>query len=185
MSVITSHANLQLNETGGDLQKIEHLKPTHWLFKEGDEGINKDLDIHNDYFRSARNRFISSRLRILMPEQKWENGELRDFIDHLDADNIFNSEINPYKVDPYSHFAITDNENQVDVKVGEPDMVNPNNFVNISTILRKIGERTGVENYCEGSERKWLLNHIIALNCITQNLLTNSIGSYKFLVCCI
>ena len=35
-------------------------------------------------------------------------------------------------------------------------MLNPNSYLNISNILRNIGKRAGIEDYCSEGERKWI-----------------------------
>ena len=58
--------------------------------------------------------------------------------------------------DPYSHFNFDVNKCNSTVQVGEPDMVNPNSFENIATIIENIGRRSGIAKYSEESNRQWL-----------------------------
>ena len=56
---------------------------------------------------------------------------------------------------PYHHFSnIEVKENNFKVKTGEPDMVNPSSFENISQILFNMAERAGIQT--EEAARKWL-----------------------------
>jgi len=58
--------------------------------------------------------------------------------------------------DPYKHFHISFKKNDVVVKVGEPDSVNPNSFANISLILRNLGRRAGIRKYDSTKTRQWI-----------------------------
>ena len=56
---------------------------------------------------------------------------------------------------PYKHFQdVAVNKNEFKVKTGEPDIVNPSSFDNISHILFNIAERAGINSNEEA--RKWL-----------------------------
>ena len=60
------------------------------------------------------------------------------------------------KVQPYKHFSgINTQSNSCCVKTGEPDMLNPGSFDNVSTILFNIAERVGIKQYGKG-DRNWL-----------------------------
>lgn len=60
--------------------------------------------------------------------------------------------------DPYSHFkSTTERKSNIQVKVGEPVMLNPSGFENIATILRTIGKKAGIKKYDEKGSRNWLL----------------------------
>ena len=60
------------------------------------------------------------------------------------------------KVQPYKHFSgINTQSNSCCVKTGEPDMLNPGSFDNVSTILFNIAERAGIKQYGKG-DRNWL-----------------------------
>ena len=58
--------------------------------------------------------------------------------------------------DPYGHFSIKPKDTDIKVIVGEPDLMNPSGFLNISKILQNIGKRTLIDKYVEGGKRKWL-----------------------------
>ena len=63
------------------------------------------------------------------------------------------------KVDPYDHFNVKPLENEIDVVVGEPDMLNPSCYQNISKILTFVGEPTSIDRYCKEEkekQRKWI-----------------------------
>ena len=56
---------------------------------------------------------------------------------------------------PYQHFSnIEVKQNNFEVSTGEPDMVNPSSFENISQILFNMAERAGIQN--DDAARKWL-----------------------------
>ena len=62
-------------------------------------------------------------------------------------------------VDPYNHFKNKATENKVKLIVGEPDILNPTGYENISAIMYNIGKRAKIDQYmpCEcNPERKWL-----------------------------
>ena len=58
---------------------------------------------------------------------------------------------------PYGHFDISIKTNDLKVYVGEPDMVNPNGFENISQILCNVGYRAGIKQYDASAAREWLI----------------------------
>ena len=62
------------------------------------------------------------------------------------------------KVNPYSHFKAKEKSNAINVMVGEPDMLNPNSFENLSVILRS--QRAKLAKYSplisEAESRKWV-----------------------------
>lgn len=60
------------------------------------------------------------------------------------------------KIYPYSHFETTARSNNIGVIVGEPDILNPSSFENITTILQNTGRRSGIEKYTENGQRQWL-----------------------------
>ena len=62
-------------------------------------------------------------------------------------------------IDPYSHFKTKPQVNNIKVLVGEPDMLNPNSFENLSTILETLGKRASIEKYSPDDsieKQKWL-----------------------------
>ena len=62
-------------------------------------------------------------------------------------------------IDPYDHFNVKPLENEIDVVVGEPDMLNPSGYQNISEILTLVGERASIDRYCKEEkerQRKWI-----------------------------
>ena len=62
-------------------------------------------------------------------------------------------------IDPYSHFKTKPQVNNIKVLVGEPDMLNPNSFENLLTILQTLGKRASIEK-CSPDDsiekQKWL-----------------------------
>ena len=64
------------------------------------------------------------------------------------------------KVNPYSHFKAKEKSNAIKVMVGEPDMLNPNSFENLSVILWSLGQHTKITKYSslisETEGRKWV-----------------------------
>ena len=65
----------------------------------------------------------------------------------------------PLPVDPYNHFENKATEYNVKLIVGEPDMLNPNGYENISTIIYNIGKRAKIDRYAPSEcnpECKWL-----------------------------
>ena len=64
------------------------------------------------------------------------------------------------KVNLYSHFKAKEKSNAINVMVGEPDMLNPNSFENLSVILRSLGQRAKIAKYSplisEAESRKWV-----------------------------
>ena len=71
----------------------------------------------------------------------------RKFTIHSSSSNI---------PDPYSHFNIEENPNKIKVMVGEPELINPSVFENISKILRNLGRKSGIQKYNENGNRQWL-----------------------------
>ena len=62
-------------------------------------------------------------------------------------------------VNPYSLFINKPIPNDISVIVGEPEMLNPNSFENLATILRSLGRRANIEQYSndeKAQKRKWL-----------------------------
>ena len=50
-------------------------------------------------------------------------------------------------------------ENEIEVVVGEPDMLNPSGYQNISEILTLVGELASIDQYCKEEkerQRKWV-----------------------------
>ena len=62
---------------------------------------------------------------------------------------------NRYK--PYHHFNIQPKSNSITVQIGEPDMLNPNSFEYIVSILKNLGKRANITNYDSTGEHEWLL----------------------------
>jgi hypothetical protein len=59
------------------------------------------------------------------------------------------------KVYPYNHFNyVEETSNLFKVKTGEPDLLNPSSFQNISEILYNLAERAGISK--NDGQRKWL-----------------------------
>ena len=56
--------------------------------------------------------------------------------------------------DPYSHFNIEENPNKIKIMVGEPELINPSGFENISQILRNLGRKLGIQKYNENGNRQ-------------------------------
>lgn len=175
-SVITSHIYISL-DTENKLQNEASCAPDRWLFtKTTEEQIAEfsslSADSFPDLFRGTRNKFIESRLKLLVNDHK-ENAF--DFVDDLlrkketvclekicsdcGAENETaarkctnckgslvkeNIKISEFYVEghrqyPYQHFSDIDIEsNNFKVKTGEPDMLNPSSFENISKILFNI-----------------------------------------------
>ena len=52
-------------------------------------------------------------------------------------------------IDPYSHFKTKPQVSNIKVLVGEPDMLNPNSFENLSTILQTLGKCAIIEKYSQ------------------------------------
>ena len=50
-------------------------------------------------------------------------------------------------VKPYSHFKTKLQVSNIQVVVGEPDMLNSNSFENLSTILQTLGKCASIEKY--------------------------------------
>ena len=74
----------------------------------------------------------------------YEDIDLDDFFSEKDC------------IDPYKHFSDLEiNENNPEVKTGEPDLCNPSSFENVCSILFNIGQRAGIEQY-GGNDRNWL-----------------------------
>ena len=63
------------------------------------------------------------------------------------------------KVNPYLHFKAKES-NAIKVMLGEPDMLNPNSFENLSVILHSLSERAKITKYSpltsEAESRKWI-----------------------------
>ena len=51
-------------------------------------------------------------------------------------------------IDPYDHFNVKPIKNEIDVVVGEPDMLNPSGYQNILGILTFVGESASIDRYC-------------------------------------
>ena len=51
------------------------------------------------------------------------------------------------KVNLHAHFKGSAKSNNIKVMVGEPDMLNPNSFENLSVILRSLGTRAKIAKY--------------------------------------
>ena len=64
------------------------------------------------------------------------------------------------KVNPYAHFKRSTKSNNIKVMVGEPDMLNPNSFENLSVVLRSLGTRAKIAKYSpdasDNESRKWV-----------------------------
>ena len=54
----------------------------------------------------------------------------------LEKQNIASDDRVFQPIDPYHHFGIEPRQNSIEVNVGEPDMLNPNGFENISKIMQ-------------------------------------------------
>ena len=52
-------------------------------------------------------------------------------------------------INPYSHFTTKPQVSSIRVVVGEPDMLNPNSFENLSTILQTLGKCAIIEKYSQ------------------------------------
>ena len=66
-------------------------------------------------------------------------------------------------VNPYSHFKSKPIPNNISMIVGEPEMLNPNSFENLATILRPLGWHANIEQYSNddnAQKRKWLFIEI-------------------------
>ena len=75
----------------------------------------------------------------------------------------------------YSHFSdsVKVKENNVLIKTGEPDFVNPNSYNNICQIIRNLGVRAGIGRYQTG-KRQWLfLEADGTICCIVEQLILN------------
>ena len=62
-------------------------------------------------------------------------------------------------IDPYDHFNVKPLENEIEVVVGERDMLNPSGYQNISEILTLVGELASIDQYCKEEkerQRKWM-----------------------------
>lgn len=63
------------------------------------------------------------------------------------------------KIDPYSYFNINSKKNDVKVTVGEPNMLNPNSFENLASVLQCFSKCPKIDWYtCSGEndEKKWI-----------------------------
>ena len=63
------------------------------------------------------------------------------------------------EINPYDHFKVEPRANEVEVVVGEPDMLNPNSFENLSSILQTLGRRGNIDRYATNDDvekRKWI-----------------------------
>ena len=64
------------------------------------------------------------------------------------------------KVNPYSYFKAKEKSNAIKVMVGEPDILNPNSFENLSVILWSLGKRAKIAKYSplisKAESRKWI-----------------------------
>ena len=67
--------------------------------------------------------------------------------------NVSNEDRNS---DPCTHFKFEINRNNVKVQVREPDLVDPNSFENIATIIYYIGRRAGIAKFNTRGKRQWL-----------------------------
>jgi len=47
-------------------------------------------------------------------------------------------------INPYNHLKVGARANEVEVVVGKPDMLNPNSFENLSSILQTLGRRVQI-----------------------------------------
>ena len=56
----------------------------------------------------------------------------------------------------YSHFDVETQPSDCTVTTGDPDMLNPNSFVNISTILHTLGHRMGILGEEAHKNREWI-----------------------------
>ena len=60
------------------------------------------------------------------------------------------------KTHPYQHFALKPKQNNIEIIVGDPDSLNPNSHDNITSILKSLGEKSGITKYSKNGTRKWL-----------------------------
>ena len=200
-SVISSSIYLSIDESS-EIQNIENLKPSYWMFDDFDdakiEKLIKSFESHSGVFRQTRDVLIGERLNII--KEEWMNNTVNfDYIDKIIATNEksekfrfckhckkdephsnrknqkcktckkpltnymdgFKSVKTPLSpIDPYGHFKGTAKANNIRLLVGEPDMINPNGYENISTIMQNLGQRAKIDG-CQtsdnaASERKWL-----------------------------
>ena len=59
--------------------------------------------------------------------------------------------------DPYQSFQFSPSSSNMQVIVGEPDMISPSGYENIVSNLRNIGVRAGIDKYVPNGKRKWLI----------------------------
>ena len=63
------------------------------------------------------------------------------------------------KVFLYSYFKVKETSKALKIKLGEPDILNPNIFENLSVFLRSLGQRTKISQYflliSQAESRKW------------------------------
>ncbi len=61
--------------------------------------------------------------------------------------------------------------NNISVIAGEPDLLNPNGYENITKILRNLGVRVGIRRYGVGP-RQWIILEVDgAIFCIVEQLI--------------
>ena len=92
-----------------------------------------------------------------------------------DVQDIINGQYNIENARPYVHFSelIETKKNNIVVKAGEPDFLNPNSYDNISQILRNLRLRAGIKKYGSG-ERDWIILEADGMIfCIVEQLIFN------------
>ena len=79
------------------------------------------------------------------------------------------------KVNTYTHFTnlVTVKENNISVKCGEPDFLNPNSFENICQVLRNLAVRAGIRRY-NGEQHHWIILEVDStIYCVVERLIFN------------
>ena len=83
-------------------------------------------------------------------------------LESLDLYKIFESEVHIKK-------------NNISVAAGEPDLLNPNSYENISQILRNLATRVGISRYGTG-RRQWIILEVDGtIFCIVEQLIFNTL----------
>ena len=94
-------------------------------------------------------------------------------------------------IDPYSYFNVNSKKNDIKVIVGKPNMLNPNSFENLASILQSLGKRAKTDRYTFSGEndekRKWIFIEndggllVPVIKLISSNTVSsNTISVYLF-----
>ena len=128
----------------------------------GSQEINADNEMQDDINRLVEEKKSAANFKMCLPckqETPFSQKTCRLCKTKLVKYDVhFNDKASP-KVDPYDHFNVKPLENEIDVVVGEPVMLNPSCYQNISKILTFVGERASIDRYCKEEkekQRKWI-----------------------------